>query len=82
MAVPGEECRSTRGFQMKVRGILPITFVIFFLIGVLLYFFFLFAVSRHLVLRTESTEESTIGGGWEMPPPEPAVDRAQSSLEG
>lgn len=54
----------------------------FLLIGVLLYFFFLFAVSRHLVLRTESTEESTIGGGWEMPPPEPAVDRAQSSLEG
>ena len=43
MAVPGEECRSTRGFQMKVRGILPITFVIFFLIGVLLYFFFFFS---------------------------------------
>ena len=50
--------------------------------GIAIFFFFLFAVSRHLVLRTESTEESTIGGGWEMPPPEPAVDRAQSSLEG
>lgn len=67
MAVPGEECRSTRGFQMAARGIFLVIFFFFFLrIGT----YFLSHGITTLVVRTEGTEgrvQLVVGGKYASP---------------
>lgn len=84
MTVPSEECRSTRGFQTTAGGILPIYIYISWYHYILIFFYFFFRSNPVTIKTLSSTyaEESTIGGEWEMPPPEPAIDMAQSSMEG